>query len=49
MADRSFLDWPFLDDKHRQIAAALDDWCLANLPADRLVWQNIYQYTVIPV
>ena len=34
MADRSFLDWPFLDDKHRQIAAALDDWCLANLPAD---------------
>ncbi|WP_066781164.1 acyl-CoA dehydrogenase family protein [Sphingomonas sp. CCH5-D11] len=31
MADRSFLDWPFLDDGHRALAAALEDWCLANL------------------
>ena len=31
MADRSFLDWPFLDDGHRKLAAALEDWCLANL------------------
>ncbi len=27
MADHSFLDWPFLDDGHRALAAALDDWC----------------------
>lgn len=31
MADRSFLDWPFLDDGHRALAAALEEWCLANL------------------
>jgi acyl-CoA dehydrogenase len=27
MADRSFLDWPFLNDSHRRLAEALDDWC----------------------
>lgn len=35
MADRSFLDWPFLDDSHRDLAVRLDDWCarvLAPLP-----------------
>jgi alkylation response protein AidB-like acyl-CoA dehydrogenase len=26
MADRTFLDWPFFDDQHRQLAAALDGW-----------------------
>ncbi|HET8727525.1 MAG TPA: acyl-CoA dehydrogenase family protein [Alphaproteobacteria bacterium] len=26
MPDASFLDWPFLDDDHRQIAAELDAW-----------------------
>lgn len=31
MADRSFLDWPFLEDSHRQLAARLEDWCAANL------------------
>jgi len=31
MADRSFLDWPFLDDSHRRLAAELEDWCAANL------------------
>jgi acyl-CoA dehydrogenase len=31
MADRSFLDWPFLDDCHRQLADALERWCAANL------------------
>lgn len=31
MADRSFLDWPFLDDHHRRLADALEKWCLANL------------------
>ena len=27
MGDRSFLDWPFLDDNHRELALRLDDWC----------------------
>ncbi|XDB00394.1 acyl-CoA dehydrogenase family protein (plasmid) [Sulfitobacter sp. LCG007] len=27
MPDRSFLDWPFFEDRHRDLAAALDDWC----------------------
>jgi acyl-CoA dehydrogenase len=31
MADRSFLDWPFLGDDHRRLARDLDDWCAANL------------------
>ena len=26
MADRSYLDWPFLDDKHRQLAAEIETW-----------------------
>ncbi|MCO5147843.1 MAG: acyl-CoA dehydrogenase family protein [Aquamicrobium sp.] len=34
MPDRSFLDWPFLDDAHRDHAARLERWCEANLPAD---------------
>lgn len=29
MADRSFLDWPFLDDSHRDLAARLEKWCVA--------------------
>ena len=31
MADRSFLDWPFLDDGHRALAQDLDAWCAAHL------------------
>ena len=31
MADRSFLDWPFLDDGHRALAQDLEAWCVANL------------------
>lgn len=34
MADRSFLDWPFFEDRHRELAAALENWCAAHLPAD---------------
>lgn len=34
MADRSFLDWPFFEDRHRDLAAALEDWCGAHLPVD---------------
>lgn len=34
MADRSFLDWPFFDQRHRELAFALEVWCGANLPVD---------------
>ena len=34
MPDRSFLDWPFLDDRHRLLATELEAWCVANLPVD---------------
>ena len=34
MADRSFLDWPFFEPRHRDLAASLDEWCAANLPVD---------------
>jgi acyl-CoA dehydrogenase len=34
MADRSFLAWPFFEERHRVLAAAIDDWCRANLPVD---------------
>ena len=34
MPDRSFLDWPFFEDRHRDLAASLEDWCGANLPVD---------------
>lgn len=31
MADKTFLQWPFLDDGHRQLAADLDSWCSDNI------------------
>jgi acyl-CoA dehydrogenase len=31
MADRTFLDWPFFDDGHRQLSGELEQWCAANL------------------
>ena len=34
MADRSFLSWPFLEDRHRELAGKLDAWCAANLPVN---------------
>ena len=34
MSDRSFLDWPFFEARHRELAAALDGWCGTNLPVD---------------
>src|SRR5690554_5001787 len=34
MPDRSFLSWPFLEDRHRDHAARLEAWCEANLPVD---------------
>ena len=26
MADRSFLSWPFFEDRHRLLATSLDTW-----------------------
>ncbi len=34
MTDTSFLDWPFFEPRHRDLAAALDSWCAAHLPVD---------------
>lgn len=34
MSDRSFLNWPFFEPRHRDLAAALEAWCAAHLPAD---------------
>lgn len=31
MADRTFLDWPFLGDEHRALAATLEEWCVREL------------------
>ena len=33
MPDRSFLDWPFFEDRHRALADELDAWAAANLGA----------------
>ena len=27
MSDTSYLDWPFLEDRHRALKAGLEDWC----------------------
>ncbi|MGO4725512.1 MULTISPECIES: acyl-CoA dehydrogenase family protein [unclassified Inquilinus] len=32
MADRSFLDWPFFEDRHRALALELDTWAATALP-----------------
>ena len=34
MPDRSFLDWPFFEDRHRDLAAALEAWSADHLPVD---------------
>ena len=34
MADRTFLDWPFFDDKHRRLAGELDAWAAQNIQFD---------------
>lgn len=34
MSDRSFLNWPFFEERHRDLSAALEAWALANLPVD---------------
>ena len=32
MPDRSFLSWPFFEDRHHVFAESLDAWCAKNLP-----------------
>ena len=34
MSDKSFLDWPFFEQRHRDLADALNAWCIDNLPVD---------------
>lgn len=34
MADKTFLDWPFFDDHHRQLSDMLEVWCRGNLPVN---------------
>jgi len=34
MADKTFLNWPFFEDRHRDLSGFLESWCAANLPAD---------------
>ncbi len=34
MADRSFLTWPFFEDRHRALAGAVEQWCAERPPVD---------------
>jgi len=34
MPDRSFLNWPFFENRHRELADRLETWCAQNLPVD---------------
>lgn len=34
MSDRSFLDWPFFEPRHRELADSLDAWAARHLPVD---------------
>ena len=31
MSDKSFLSWPFFDERHRALAAGIEPWCASNL------------------
>jgi len=31
MADKTYLDWPFFEDRHRELAEKLDDWAASNI------------------
>lgn len=33
MSDRTFLDWPFFDSEHRELASRLEGWCRSELPS----------------
>lgn len=32
--DSTFLQWPFFEDRHRALAATIDEWCRKNLPVE---------------
>jgi acyl-CoA dehydrogenase len=34
MSDRTFLDWPFFEERHRVLAGMVEDWAGAHLPVD---------------
>ncbi len=34
MADTQYLDWPFFEPHHKQLALTLDDWAQKNIPHD---------------
>jgi acyl-CoA dehydrogenase len=34
MPDKSFLAWPFFEERHRELAAAIETWCRSHLPVD---------------
>ncbi|MFA5123930.1 acyl-CoA dehydrogenase family protein [Zavarzinia sp.] len=34
MSDKSYLDWPFFDERHRQLQADLERWATDNIGAD---------------
>jgi acyl-CoA dehydrogenase len=34
MADTQYLEWPFLEERHRQLARELDAWATARIPHD---------------
>ena len=34
MSDRAYLDWPFFEERHRDLAEALEAWCAKALPVD---------------
>lgn len=34
MNDQTYLHWPFFEPQHRDLAAALEAWCAANLPVE---------------
>ncbi|GHE20605.1 acyl-CoA dehydrogenase family protein [Halomonas urumqiensis] len=34
MSDKSFLNWPFFEPRHRELAEALEAWCARELPRD---------------
>jgi acyl-CoA dehydrogenase len=33
MPDKTFLNWPFFEERHRALAAGIESWCAANLPS----------------
>lgn len=34
MSDRTYLEWPFFEERHRELAEALEFWCARHLPVD---------------